>query len=59
MISDEREKTVCPMTLKETDMMEDNCTKLEVYAKQYGVQSEKKAYIICYHSKKLCTFLLK
>ena len=51
IISDGREKTVCPLTINESEMMPGNCTMLEVYAEQYGVQSEKKAYVVCYHSK--------
>ena len=48
MISDERATTVCQLTLNEIEMTAGECMSLQVYAKQYGVQSEKKAYTVCY-----------
>ena len=51
MISDVRGPTVCPLILKESDMTEDECVTLTVYAEQYGVLSENKTYTICYYSK--------
>ena len=51
VISDVREVTVCPLTIKESDMTPDECMTLEVYAEQYCVQSEKKHYTVCYKSK--------
>ena len=51
VISDERNATDCPLTLKESDMRLGECITLEVYAEQYGVQSEIKNYTVCYNSK--------
>ena len=51
VISDERSKTVCPLILKEPDMIAGNCKILDVYAEQYGMQGKKKTYTICYYGK--------
>ena len=51
MILDGRNTTLCPLTLNESNMTIDGCMTLEVYAEQFGVQSEKKAYTVCYNSK--------
>ena len=53
MISDEREITLCPLTLNETEMTADECMTLEVYAEQYGVKSQNKTYTVCYGSKSI------
>ena len=53
MILDGRNKTLCPLTLKESEMTAGNCTKLEVHAEQYGVQSKKIGYTVCYLGKSL------
>ena len=46
------------MTLNETEMVAGECTKLEVYAEQYGVRSEKKVYDVCYDGKILPYLLI-
>ena len=51
LISDEGSTTVCQLTLNETEMTAGECMTIEVYAKQYGVQSEKKIYSVCYDGK--------
>ena len=51
MISDVTDSTVCLLILKESDMTEDECVTLTVYAEQYGVQSDNKTYTVCYNSK--------
>ena len=53
MISDERDITVCQLTLNEIEMTAGECMSLQVYAKQYGVHSEKNAYTVCYDGKTL------
>ena len=53
MISDVRGPTVCPLILKESDMTEDECVTLTVYAEQYGVRSKNKTYTVCYNSKSI------
>ena len=58
LILDVKDTTACPLTLKESDMMPGNCTTLEVYAEQYGVKSEKKAYNVCYAGKGKIRFIL-
>ena len=55
MILVEGEATACPLTLKESNMTIDECMTLEVYAEQYGVRSESKAYTVCYNSKYINT----
>ena len=64
VFSDQGNVTVCPVTLNETELKADDCLTLEVYAEQYGVQSEKKVYNVCYYGKiqtnqiyKLCTYV--
>ena len=56
MISDDREPTVCPFTLKETELTADECIILDVYAEQYDIKSNNKTYRICYNSKS-CWFV--
>ena len=51
MIPDERDTTVCPLTLKESNMMAGECRMFEVHAEQYGVRSGKKSYTVCYDGK--------
>ena len=51
VISDEKDTTICPLTLHESEMTAGDCIRLEVYATQYGVQSKKKAYNVCYKGK--------
>ena len=51
LISDEGGTTVCQLRLSEREMTAGGCMTLEVYAKQYGVQSEKKIYSVCYDGK--------
>ena len=51
VISDDRETTYCPLTLMESDLDVGECMTLEVYAEQYGVQSEKKSFTACYDGK--------
>ena len=51
MISDEGNVTLCPLTLKESEMTPGNCTPVEVHAEQYGVVSDKKIYVVCYYGK--------
>ena len=50
-ISDENAMAVCPLTLKESDLRYGECITLDVYAEQYGVCSEKKSFVVCYHGK--------
>ena len=50
--SDERNSTVCPLTVNESEMTAGECMTLEVYAEQYGVESKKKAHNVCYYGKK-------
>ena len=51
VILDERNATVCPFTLNESEMIPGDCITLEVHAEQYGVQSEMKVYTVCYYGK--------
>ena len=51
VISDERSATICPLTLKESEITAGDCVGLEVHAEQYGVQSQMKFVDVCYDGK--------
>ena len=55
-VSDERNATVCRLTLHESEMTAGNCSALEVFAEQYGVVSDKKDYVVCYYGRLLLQF---
>ena len=59
VISDQKDIITCPWTLAESEITAGDCITLEVYAEQYGVQSERKTFHVCYNGKTNINIQLK